>query len=104
MYHICILLYFRGNGTCKHCVALLFSVMGFCDRHKDRHTEACTDIECSWDRPKKTKEPAETDLINIRMQNAFSSLVEPTPSSFTPNVEREFFLLQKCGKRCVYVV
>ena len=56
----------RDNGTCKHCVALLFAVSDFCCRHKDRSTEVGTDVECVWDKPRNESTQMEVDDIDIR--------------------------------------
>jgi hypothetical protein len=42
----------------------------FNDRHKDRHTLVGTDLECKWDKPKKTTEPMEIDKIDIRIDRS----------------------------------
>jgi hypothetical protein len=62
--------FFSEHGTCKHCVALLFALANFNDRHKDRHTLVGTDLECKWDKPKKTTEPMEIDKIDIRIDRS----------------------------------
>lgn len=49
-----------------NCVALIFSLSSVSDRHRDRLTEACTDQECKWDKPKKTSMPIEIDDIDLR--------------------------------------
>lgn len=59
--------------------------MSFCERHKDRHTEACTDIECVWDKHKKTSLPSEADKICTR-KGQVNEVYEPTSSNFTPNI------------------
>ncbi|KAK3092035.1 hypothetical protein FSP39_024614 [Pinctada imbricata] len=41
------------NGMCKHCVAFLFGLSSFSDRHKDRGIEVGTDVECVWDKPRQ---------------------------------------------------
>ena len=55
---------FRDDGPCKHCVALLFSLSSYSDRHRDRFTETCIDQEFQWDKPKKTSVPMEIDDID----------------------------------------
>ncbi|KAK3086590.1 hypothetical protein FSP39_020732 [Pinctada imbricata] len=81
------------DGSCKHCVALLFSLNNFCERHKDRGTETCTDTTCRWDRPRTKSNPVtlqgltlgsnnkrdkytpvSTDLINSRSENLKKNL------------------------------
>jgi hypothetical protein len=56
---------FRDDGSCKHCVALLFALHDFCERHQDRGTEACTDKPCKWDRPRQGSNPVTTQNIDI---------------------------------------
>lgn len=97
----CIFL-FRGNGTCKHCVALLFSLVSFSDRHKDRYSEACTDTVCMWDKPKKTSEPMEIDNIDLQKNTTTDKKVMPTPKNYSPcgeinlrEVEKNVFTLFK---------
>lgn len=53
-------------GTCKHCVALLFAVNDFCNRHKHGGTEVGTDIECVWDKPRNESFAMEVDDIDVR--------------------------------------
>ncbi|KAK3086709.1 hypothetical protein FSP39_022335 [Pinctada imbricata] len=92
------------SGACKHCVALLFSLVSFSDRYKDRFTEACTDIGCVWDKPKKATEPMEIDEIDIRRDTSETSIKKPTPDckTYVPscsfsreNVEKELCELFK---------
>lgn len=97
----CIFL-FRGNGTCKHCVALLFSLVSFSDRHKDRYSEACTDTVCMWDKPKKTSEPMEIDNIDLQKNTTTDKKDMPTPKNYSPcgeinlrEVEKNVFTLFK---------
>lgn len=97
---------YRDDGTCKHCVALLFAVRGFLDRHQDRNSEACTDRECVWDKPRKTSEPMEIIDIDVRKDQStpVSNLV-PTPRNYDPvgmtetldarGIEKEFYNLLK---------
>ncbi|XP_061195896.1 uncharacterized protein LOC133204152 [Saccostrea echinata] len=73
-----------GNGTCKHCVALLFSLVSFNDRHKDRYSEACTDTVCIWDKPKKTSEPMEIDTIDLQRNTTTEKKVMPTTKNYSP--------------------
>ncbi|KAJ8307678.1 hypothetical protein KUTeg_014772 [Tegillarca granosa] len=49
------------NGTCKHCVALLFALQQWSTRHTDRHTVTGTDVTCVWDKPRKTSQPLKID-------------------------------------------
>ena len=76
--------FFRVNGTCKHCVALLFSLVSFNERHKDRHSEACTDTMCTWDKPKKTSEPMEIDNINLQRDTTKKKKITPTTKNYSP--------------------
>ncbi|XP_069109357.1 uncharacterized protein [Argopecten irradians] len=74
------------NGTCKHCVALLFSLSSFGTRHKDRSTEVCIDVECVWDKPRKTSEPMEIEHIDIRSDPSTSAPYVPTRNNYTPHL------------------
>ncbi|KAJ8310010.1 LOW QUALITY PROTEIN: hypothetical protein KUTeg_011875 [Tegillarca granosa] len=56
------------DGTCKHCVALLFAVAEFCERHQDRHTLVGTIMECKWDKPRTRSEPVEVNDIDVRLE------------------------------------
>lgn len=42
----------RDNGTCTQCVAFLFSLTSFWERHRDRGTEVGTDTQCVWNKPR----------------------------------------------------
>lgn len=53
--------YFRDDGSCKHVVALLFSLNSFCERHVDRHTHVGTDAQCSWDKARAESRPVQID-------------------------------------------
>lgn len=66
------------NGTCKHCVALLFAVNDFCTGHKDRGTEVGTDIECVWDKPRNESTPMEVNEIDIRTDTSVPKKIAPT--------------------------
>ncbi|KAK3083943.1 hypothetical protein FSP39_005730 [Pinctada imbricata] len=93
------------DGTCKHCVALLFAVRNFIERHKDSSSEACTDTYCVWDKPRKTSVPSEIMDIDIRKdQSSPPAVFEATPDHFDPrsvgdfnsrNVEKQFYKLFK---------
>lgn len=52
-------LYFfpRDNGTCTQCVAFLFSLTSFWERHRDRGTEVGTDTQCVWNKPRIRNDP-----------------------------------------------
>ena len=63
----------RGNGTCKHCVSLLFAVSDFCCRHKGRSTEVGTNVECVWNKPRNESTPLKVDGMNIRISMYVSS-------------------------------
>jgi len=63
-------LFSSEHGTCKHCAALLFALANFNDRHTDCHTLVGADLECKWDKPKKTTEPMEIDKIDIRIDQS----------------------------------
>ncbi|XP_070550275.1 uncharacterized protein [Ptychodera flava] len=71
------------HGSCKHCVALLFSLQDFSDRHCDRHTATGTDVPCYWDRPRQESRPLPIDDINIGHSDN-STLLEPTLENFNP--------------------
>lgn len=94
---------FRDDGTCKHCVALLFSLSSFPDRHRDRFTEACTDQECQWDKSKKISVPMEIDDIDIRVDQSSDAPIVPIPKNNVPysinipmrEIEKEVFPLMK---------
>ncbi|XP_062620989.1 uncharacterized protein LOC134282605 [Saccostrea cucullata] len=58
------------DGTCKHCVALLFSLQSFSERHKDRGEETCTDKPCKWDKPRITSHPVTVEEISFRRNSS----------------------------------
>lgn len=62
------LLFFSDDGTCKHCVALLFSLCSFCERHSDRGIESCTDRACPWDKPRKTSHPVVVQNLSYSLK------------------------------------
>lgn len=45
-----VFIFFRNNGTCTQCVAFLFSLTSFWERHRDRGTEVGTDTQCVWNK------------------------------------------------------
>lgn len=51
------------DGSCKHCTALAFALAAFSDRHKDRHTEVGTDVQCEWDKPRRESKPCRVKEI-----------------------------------------
>ncbi|XP_061190782.1 uncharacterized protein LOC133198830 [Saccostrea echinata] len=53
------------DGSCKHCVALLFALHDFSERHQDRGTKVCTDTPCKWDRPRQASNPVTTQNIDF---------------------------------------
>lgn len=73
--------YSRDNGTCKHCVALLFSLSSFCERHRDRGTQVGTDLQCQWDKPRKKSNPKKITDIDMRVD-----VTNPLPTSATAAV------------------
>ena len=79
---------------------MLFSLGGFNKRHKDRFTEACTDVACVWDKPKKSTEPME--ILDIDTRKDPSKEMKPTPNTETyipscnimdRDVEKELYTL-----------
>ncbi|KAJ8310477.1 hypothetical protein KUTeg_012342, partial [Tegillarca granosa] len=56
------------NGTCKHCVALLFALQQWSTRHTDRHTVTGTDVTCVWDKPRKTSQPLKIDDLESSLK------------------------------------
>lgn len=60
-------LYFfsRDNGTCTQCVAFLFSLTSFWERHRDRGTIVGTDTQCVWNKPRIRNDPQE--IIETRV-------------------------------------
>ena len=56
------------DGGCKHVVAVLFALIDFVDRHKDRGTVVGTDITCKWDKPRRQTLPTRIDDIDFRRQ------------------------------------
>ncbi|XP_021353601.1 uncharacterized protein LOC110450420 isoform X2 [Mizuhopecten yessoensis] len=93
------------DGTCKHCVALLFALSASCDRHKDRSTEVGTDVACVWDNPRRTTTPLEIEHIDTRVNKVTPVPKSATASNYNPmvrteclskrQVEKEVYLLCK---------
>ncbi|XP_062577470.1 uncharacterized protein LOC134239315 [Saccostrea cucullata] len=91
------------NGACKHCVAFIFSLSSFCERHRDRSTEACTDIQCVWDKPRKKSVPSEISNIDLRIDQSQQPSIVPTLCNYDPRVpaqeipshEKDFYNLCK---------
>ncbi|XP_065929416.1 uncharacterized protein [Magallana gigas] len=52
------------DGGCKHVVALLFSLVEWSERHTDRNTATCTDVQCLWDKPRRESKPKKLDDIS----------------------------------------
>lgn len=99
-------LYFssRDNGTCKHCVALLFSLSSFCERHRDRGTQVGTDVQCQWDKPRKKSNPKKIKDIDMRIDQTSPMPAAATSVVYDPrvpvqeprgNLEKEFYELCK---------
>lgn len=78
---------FSDNGTCKHCVALLFGLSSFCSRHKDRSTEVGTDVECVWDKPRQSSKPMEISDIDTRSDPSLPPPVTPVHVDYKPSVQ-----------------
>ncbi|CAC5368800.1 unnamed protein product [Mytilus coruscus] len=64
-------------------------VHSFSERHKDRYTQACTDVECKWDKPKKKSNPMEADEIDIRRATSTELKTTPMSKNYKPasNIE-----------------
>ena len=78
---------FRGNGTCKHVVAMLFAVEDFVTRHTDQHTAVGTDNTCVWDKPRKPSNPARITEVNFSKKPHKRTRVEPTAETYQPGAE-----------------
>ena len=64
------MIFYRDDGSCKHCVGFLFALYQFAERHIDRSTEVATDIHCGWDKPRQTSNPAvSTDIEYGKITN-----------------------------------
>lgn len=90
------------NGTCKHCVAFIFSLSSFCERHRDRGTEVGTDMQCIWDKPRKKSNPQKISDIDMRVDQTHPQPTSATTDSYNPivpiqgpmaNHERDFYEL-----------
>ncbi|XP_033763165.1 uncharacterized protein LOC117344514 [Pecten maximus] len=77
------------DGTCKHCVALLFAMSAFCERHQDRSTEVGTDVACVWDKPKKTTTPLEIEDMDIRVNKVTPKPKSASAENYNPTVRSE---------------
>ncbi|XP_070545560.1 uncharacterized protein [Ptychodera flava] len=77
------------HGTCKHCVALLFSLHDFDGRHKDRSTEVATDVTCKWDKPRKVSTPMDIDDIDMRKDKSKPAKPRPIMSAYYPGAIRD---------------
>ncbi|XP_069116847.1 uncharacterized protein [Argopecten irradians] len=75
------------NGTCKHCVALLFGLGSFCTRHTDRNTEVGTDVTCVWDKPRQISKPMEIADIDVRSDPSLPPPVTPVHVDYKPSVQ-----------------
>ncbi|XP_076095702.1 uncharacterized protein LOC143066777 [Mytilus galloprovincialis] len=84
-----------GNGACKHCIALLFSIESFSERHRDRFTQACTDVVCTWDKPKKKSEPMEIDEMEIRRDTSTKLKRTPMTKNYKPASTMEHRSIEK---------
>lgn len=74
------------NGACKHCVAFIFSLSSFCERHQDRSAEVCTDVPCTWDKPRKITLPSEITCIDTRIDQFCPPPLVPTLENYDPRV------------------
>ncbi|CAC5420151.1 unnamed protein product [Mytilus coruscus] len=55
-----------------------------CVAHRDRFTQACTDVESIWDKPKKKSEPMEIDEIEIRRDTSTKQKRTPMTKNYKP--------------------
>jgi len=88
--HYSLNVQFLFTGTMVHASIVLpySSVLWAFVRDTETGIEACTDVECVWDKPKKTSQPMETDAIDIRIQTTpHDPALVPTPSNYTPSVD-----------------
>ncbi|CAG2217390.1 unnamed protein product [Mytilus edulis] len=74
-----------GNEACKHCIALLFSIESFSERHRDRFIQACTYVVlCILDKPKKKSVPMEIDEIDIGRDTSTKLKRTPMTKNYKP--------------------
>lgn len=67
-------------GVCKHRVAYIFSLSSFCERHQDKSAEVCTDVPCTWNKPRRITLPSEITCIDTR-------IYQPCPTPLVPTLE-----------------
>ena len=90
----------------------MFAINSFCDRHKDRNTEVCTDIPCTWNKPRKLSVPTPVEELDFRKVTSTPKPKEPlrsvyNPASLTPNYSSENIkdkllkLFRKCSPGAV---
>ena len=92
------------HGISKHCVALLIALANFNDRHKDRHTLVGTDLECEWDKPKKTTEPMEIDKIDIRIDQSSKPPMVAISKNYRPVADLHNESQREIEKKCINYV
>ncbi|XP_070560516.1 uncharacterized protein [Ptychodera flava] len=75
------------DGRCKHCIALLFALQDFNERHCDRSAETSTDQPCKWDVPRHTSRPMKILEIDFHHQSRQEITPEPTPQYYSPGTD-----------------
>ena len=64
--HICIFIFYSGDGSCKHVVALLFGLADLIISMEDRTAIGVTDAAAYWDKPRKVCRPVTVHDLDIR--------------------------------------
>lgn len=67
-----------------NCVAFLFSLTSFCERHRDRETEIGTDTQCILDKSRKKSNPQEIIDIDMRVDQTQVISTAATTNSYDP--------------------
>ncbi len=72
------------DGSCKHVMCLLFSVVDFCERNSDRNTASCTDTKCQWSVRRKESKPMRVVDLDYRHDRSKPKKPGPTPDVYKP--------------------
>lgn len=66
-----LLIFNRGDGSCKHVVALLFGIIDHITSMEDRSSIGVTDTAAYWDKPRKVCRPVPVHDLDIRCVTLF---------------------------------
>lgn len=69
------LIYYRGDGSCKHAVALLFGIIDHITSMEDRSSIGVTDTAVYWDKPRTVCRPVPVHDLDMRYATLFLNVL-----------------------------